>query len=186
MSALMSTTTLPDPARALSPLQRVYAEVDAPLHDYVGPADPTALLVTIEGVMARVPLVPATTYGYVHLASSHDLEALVDALPLSVRRIVVLEPSTSPQEKEGMATALARIVRRVAGDVPALRGQVCAKEACTAAHRLVLARRIPQVVRYTQQQQQQTAASIIETVMAQLAQSTTDVDEVAGAQIVRV
>ncbi|KAI9592589.1 hypothetical protein BDF19DRAFT_467856 [Syncephalis fuscata] len=105
--------------------------------DYTGPVNPTALLITAER-WTQVISASANTdtsslpYGYFYLRAGqrleHALENLVDALPLTVRHY---------------------IVRRVASDVPALRGQVCAEEACMAAHRLMLARRVPQVIRYT-------------------------------------
>jgi hypothetical protein len=171
-------------------------------NNYVGPSDPIALLISVEGWTTRATTLTnslstsssQSSYGYVHLPSSEGLEDLVNVLPLSVRRIIVLEPTTTSTvmaaDYPGLAVQLARVIRQVAGDVPTLRGQVCAKEACTAAHRLLLARRIPQVVRYQIEAEASLASSVNESIaisiheaMCQLVQHTISIDQVAGAQL---
>ncbi|KAI8057041.1 hypothetical protein BDF22DRAFT_740563 [Syncephalis plumigaleata] len=150
------------------------------LDNYVGPSDPIALLISVEGWTTR-----ATSLINTMSTSGGDnqlrLEDLVDALPLSVRRIIVLEPASTvvTTEHPGLALQLARAI---------VKWQEM--EACTAAHRLLLARRIPQVIRYqaeaslSSSENASNVAADIHEIMCQLVQHTIDVDQVIGAQLV--
>jgi hypothetical protein len=116
--------------------------------DYAGPQDANVVVVTLT---AGAILSPTAEYGVLTLRPGQRLdwilEDLVDAIPLSTRRLVVVELPSSNMAGE-LAVLVANALHQLASGVPTLRGRVNPQEARVAARRLMLARHAPQVVQY--------------------------------------